>query len=267
MFISIFPILLYLVIGSLAGLIGSLLGIGGGVLIVPSLLLIFSFSNFPPDYMMHTAIGTSLYAMVVNTFASTYFHHRKNSVVWGVVFRLILGIALGAIIGNLVAEKLSSNALQRIFGIFACLIGLTFFKPIKVPLETRKLPGFFVWTLIGTGVSSLANLLGLGGGFFMFPIFLHFHLTGQKAAGTSSATSFFISLGGAIGYLISANKDPVIPGCFGYVYLPAFLALSFSCVVASFFGVKIAHGLPLHRIRQIFASTLVSIGFLMIFMP
>lgn len=255
----------YLLLGSVAGCVGALLGIGGGVIIVPSLVLIFSFLGFPENQIMHIAIGTSLSAMVINTLASTYFHHKKNSVEWKVILRFLIGIAIGAFIGIYVAHDLDSDTLQKVFGIFACLIGLTFFKPLQVSGETRKVPGVVVCTLIGIAVAFLANLLGLGGGFFMFPIFLYFHFSGQKAAGTSSATSFLMSLSGSIGYLISASAAPSIPGCYGYIYLPAFLALSVSCLIASFYGVKLAHSMSLKRVRQVFAVTLLSIGLLMFF--
>ncbi len=97
------------------------------------------------------------------------------------------------------ARQLSTHSLQYVFGIFACLLGIFFIKPLKTTLETHEIPSFFLFTLIGIGVACLSNLLGLGGGFFMLPIFLYFHFQGKKAIGTSSATSFLISLGGSIG--------------------------------------------------------------------
>jgi hypothetical protein len=127
------------------------------------------------------------------------------------------------------------------------------------------MPSFFVFSLIGTGVATLSNLLGIGGGFFMVPLLLYFRFNEKKAIATSSATSFLISLGGAIGYLISADKEMGIPGCFGYVYIPAFLAISASSLFCSFYGVKLAHALPSSIIRKIFAAMMIGIGLLMIF--
>ena len=257
---------IYLIIGSIAGIMGGLLGIGGGSLTVPALLLMFSLWGFPKDHLMHIAIGTSLCAMVINTCSSTYFHHRKGAVVWKAVKHIVLGIILGSFLGAFLARDLSSDFLQEFFGVFACLIGLVFVRPTsKVIQGTHKMPGFFVFGLVGTGVATLANLLGIGGGFFMVPLLLYFRFDEKKAVATSSATSFLISLGGAIGYLIAADRGLGMPGCFGYVYMPAFLAISLSSLVASFYGVKLAHALPPSLLRKIFAATMVAIGLSMIF--
>ena len=258
-------IFLYFAVGSIAGISGALLGIGGGAITVPALLVIFSFLDFPKDYIMHIAIGTSLSSMTINTLAATYFHHRKKSVAWTAIRRMFLGIAIGSFAGAFIARELSSHSLQAIFGVFACLLGLSFIKPLKEVPESDTVPSFLVFTFIGIGVACLANLLGLGGGFFMLPILFYFHFNGKKAIGTSSATSFLISLGGSIGYLVSTTESPNIPGCFGYIYLPAFITISLGSLIASFYGVKLAHSLPINVIRKIFAFTIISVGLLMIF--
>ncbi len=256
---------LYLIIGAVAGIVGGLLGIGGGSITVPALLLVFSFLGFPEDHIMHIAIGTSLCSMVINTSAATFFHHRKGAVVWEAIRHIVLGIILGSFLGAFLARDLSSDFLKELFGVFACLIGLIFVKPTnKVIDETHKMPGFFVFSLIGIGVATLANLLGIGGGFFMLPLLMYFRFNEKKAIATSSATTLLISLGGAIGYLVSAGKEIPIPGCFGYVYIPAFLAISVSSLFASFYGVKFAHALPAPLLRKIFAAMMIGIGLLMI---
>jgi len=257
---------LYLIIGAIAGMVGGLLGVGGGSLTVPALLLVFSFLGFPQDHIMHIAIGTSLCAMVINTSAATFFHHRKGAVVWEAVRLVVLGIVIGSFLGAFLARGLPNDFLKGFFGVFACLIGLIFVKPAnKIVDDTHKMPGFFAFTLIGIGVATLANLLGIGGGFFMLPLLIYFRFHEKKAIATSSATTLLISLGGAIGYLISAGQESLIPGCFGYVYIPAFLAISISSLVASFYGVKLAHVLPAPLLRKIFAATMIGIGLSMIF--
>ncbi len=262
---SILAIFIYILVGAFAGIIGALLGIGGGVLIVPALLVFFSFLGFPKAYVMHIAIGTSLASMVINTLGATYFHNRKKHIVWKVIKRILLGVIVGCFIGVFVARELSSNILQIIFGIFACLLAFFFIKPMKKVKKAMKIPGLFLFTLIGTGIASLANLLGLGGGFFTLPILFYFHFKGAKAIGTSSAISFFITLGGAIGCLVSVKEPILIPGCVGYVYVPAFLAIGLSSLLTSFYGVKLSHTLPINVIRRIFAATIISVGLMMIF--
>ncbi len=262
----LFALFLYLTIGAVAGIVGGLLGIGGGSLTVPALLLVFSWVGFPEDHLMQLAIGTSLSAMVINTFSSAYFHNRKKGIVWGAIRRIVIGIVIGSFLGAFLARELSSDFLKILFGVVACLIGLIFVKPADEVLpNTHAMPSFLIFSLIGVGAATLANLLGIGGGFFMLPLLLYFRFNHKQAIGTSLATSFLISLGGTIGYLLAAKKEIPIPGCFGYVYIPAFLALSISGLIASFYGVKLAHALPAKLLRKIFAAMMIGIGLSMIF--
>ncbi|MCH9622089.1 MAG: hypothetical protein S4CHLAM20_15240 [Chlamydiia bacterium] len=255
----------YFIIGVLAGVTGALLGIGGGAITVPALFFVFTILGFPKDSIMHIAIGTSLSSMAINTLAATYFHNKKKSVVWLAVGRMLIGIIIGTILGSLVARELSTSLLKIIFGVFACLLGLTLIKPIKEITEAKSIPSFLTFTIIGLGVAFLANILGLGGGFFMVPIFFLFHFHGRKAIGTSSATSFLISLGGTIGYLFSAKESLNMPGCIGYIYIPAFVIIGLTSLVFSSLGVKLAHSLPINFIRKIFAVVIILVGLAMIF--
>lgn len=260
-----FSILLYLILGVFAGLAGSLLGIGGGIIIVPSLLFLFSLMNFPADSLMHIAIATSLSSMVLNTFSSSYFHHKKGSIQWSIIRKVFLGILMGSFVGIFVAESLSTSLLEVFFGVFACLIGFIFVKPIKTEINKKKMPEFQTFTLIGFGVACLANLLGIGGGMFMIPIFLYYQLTEKKAIGTSSVISCLISLIGALGYIFITNVQLPIPGCYGYLYMPAFLAISISGTITSFYGVRLAHSLSPKTLRKIFSTVMVAMGLLMVF--
>ncbi|MBX9924198.1 MAG: sulfite exporter TauE/SafE family protein [Rhabdochlamydiaceae bacterium] len=254
----------YLLIGVISGTLGALLGIGGGTITVPALLLLFSWEAFPEQHMMHMAIGTSLAAMVVNTFSATYFHNKKRSVDWKIAHKSLLGILLGCFIGAGIAKGLPSDLLKTFFGFFACFIGITFIKSARVSPRQNSLPSYGIWTLISGGISTLSNLLGIGGGFLMVPSLLYFHTPEKRAIGTSCATSCLISLGGAIGYFLASRSQECISGCLGYIYLPAFLLISFGSLFASFYGVKLAHSIPSKLLRKIFATTMIGIGLLMV---
>jgi uncharacterized protein len=260
-----FSIFLYILVGSGAGLLGALLGIGGGILTVPALFVIFSLMSFPQADLMKIAIGTSLASMVINTLGSAFFHNQKKHIVWKAIKRIFPGIVIGCFFGVFLARELSSNILQMIFGVFACILGIFFIKPIKKIDQAQKIPSYFIFTLIGIGIASLANLLGLGGGFFILPILLYFHFNGKEAIGTSSAVSFLITLGGALGYLISAKSTTSIPGCIGYIYIPAFIAIGLSSLFTSPYGVKLSHTLPINLIRRFFAILVICAGLFMIF--
>ena len=137
---SIFFPIFYLLIGVISGTLGALLGIGGGSVTVPALLLIFSWGAFPEQHTMHLAVGTSLAAMVINTVFATYFHNKKRSVDWRIVRKSLLGIVTGCILGSGIAVYLSSDTLKTFFGFFACFIGLTFIKSARLSPKRNSLP-------------------------------------------------------------------------------------------------------------------------------
>jgi uncharacterized protein len=261
---TLFFLCAYILIGAISGTMGALLGIGGGSITVPALLLIFSLGTFPDQHLMHMAIGTSLAAMVINTLFATYFHHKKHSVDWQIVRKSLLGIVLGCLIGSGLAKDLSSDFLQIAFGFFACFMGITFIKKAKLSAYQNALPSYGIWTFLSTGISTVSNLLGIGGGFLMVPSLLYFHTQEKRAIGTSCATSCLISLGGAIGYFLASRNEECISGCLGYIYFPAFLLISFGSLFASFYGVKLAHSLPSKILRRIFAGTVIIIGIVMV---
>jgi uncharacterized protein len=262
----ILAFIIYVVIGVVAGVIGGLLGIGGGSVTVPALLGVFTLLGLPQAYIMHLAIGTSLAAMVINTISASWAHHTRNAVNWQLVKRIIPGIVIGSIIGSLIAHELSGIILEIIFGLFACAVGVYLLRPVKVKPEEKKLPSFPVFTLIGMGVSCLANILGVGGGLFMVPILIFYNMNEKRAIGTSVAITFLICVCGALGYLIFGLQEKTyLPWSLGYIYLPAFFIVGIFSFLAAPYGAKWAHMLPTPLLRKIFAFAMITVGLVMIF--
>lgn len=252
----------YLIIGILSGVIGGLLGIGGGSITVPALLLVFSFLDFPKENIMHLAIGTSLAAMIINTFSSLYFHNKKKGVSWLAVQKMLPSVIVGSILGAFLARHLSTSFLKSIFGFFACAIGLYLAKPIKISFEEHKMPGIKTFSVMGAGVASISSILGVGGGVFLFPLLTYYGFEAKKAVGTSVTISFFIALFGAFGYLI---KDSIQEKwCLGYIYLPAFLIIGISSFFSAAYGTKLSHSIDSKTLRKIFSASLIIVGLLMI---
>jgi uncharacterized membrane protein YfcA len=262
----VLELFLYAIIGVIAGILAGLLGISGGVITVPLLVLLFSLLDFPQTYVMHLAIGTSLASMCFNALSSTWMHNKKGVVLWKVVKRMFPGIVIGSICGSLVAHFLSGVVLEMIFGIFEILLGLYFFRQVKLHEGDHPLPKAGVLNCIGFGVSSLANVLGIGGGLITVPTLMAFRVHEKKAIGTSAATGVIITFLGAIGYMIFGFKQQVSidQDAIGYLYLPAFLVISVTTFFAAPYGAELTHRLPSKMLRRIFGYALIGTGLLMV---
>lgn len=260
-----FEIISFGLIGILAGLLSGLLGIGGGIVTIPLLLVVFTQIGIPSAEIMHLAIGTSLAAMVFNTFSASYSHYKKEAVLFHIVKPMGLGIIIGAIAGAVIARIASSSFLQIFFGIFEVLFGIRFLLPEAKIKKEKKLPSFWGLSVISISVTTLSTMLGLGGGIVNVPILTHFNIPVKKAIGTSSALSFLISLFGALFFLLVGMHSTPIEDSVGYLYIPAFLIISIISFFVAPFGAKLAHILPTKILKRIFGLALLVAGLVMIF--
>lgn len=258
-------ILAYGLIGILAGVMAGLLGISGGLVTVPGLLLVFHFLGFPQGYVMQLAIGTSLAAMVFNSISSTWAHQRRQSVLWDLFLSLLPGIVLGSIAGASIAHLISGVILEVIFGIFAILVGLHFLRPTKVHDIPSRLPSKIILGLIGFGIGGISNILGIGGGIITVPVLLAFHIQDKKAIATSAATGLIISFLGALSYLYFGIGETSFSYTVGYLYLPAFVIISITTFFAAPYGAHLTHILPTSVTKRIFGIALMGTGVLMLF--
>jgi uncharacterized protein len=255
----------YAAIGGLSGLISGLLGIGGGSITVPLLLIVFSLAGFPKSSVMYYAIGTSLANMSIITAFATYFHHKSQRVSWSVCLKILPSLLLGSLLGVCIAKHLSTSLLEYAFGVFVCIIGIYLIKPVAATPKIRALPHFFPLNILGLLIACLSNLLGIGGGIFMVPTLAFYGFDAKKAIGTSTAASAFISLIGSQEYLFFAKESAFIPHSVGYIYLPAFCLIVISSLSASFYGVKLVQRLPAKTLKKIFSTCLIATGLMMIF--
>jgi uncharacterized membrane protein YfcA len=258
-------IFLFVGIGLVAGLLAGLLGLGGGIVIVPALVFTFKYLHIPSDQLMQLAVGTSLAAMIINSFSSFLSHYKKKGVIFAIVKPMAMGILVGSCFAVLIAKSFSSRFLQTFFGIFQCLLGLYFLFPQKPPKKTRSLPSPFPLSLIGTGVAAISTILGIGGGLINVPIFTHYHIPFKKAIGTSAALSFLISVIGTLFFLIFAEQHSEVPYTIGFIYLPAFIVIGLVAFFTAPFGVKLAHSMPVDILKRLFGAILIFSGLSMIF--
>lgn len=251
--------LIYLSVGALAGLLSGLFGLGGGIIIVPALIFTFTANGLPLEVITHLAIGTSLATIVVTSIASTYTHHQKGSVLWGLTRWLIPGLLLGSILGGLLAALLSGSDLQLLFGILMIVVAVQLL--VSSPESAEKNVGKFHLSIAGIFIGTLSSLLGIGGGTLTTPFLSSIGARIRKAVATSAACGLPIALAGSATYLISGLSSQLLPqGSLGYIFMPAWLGVVVTSIPFSRIGALLAHRINEHRLKQIFAGIILIFG-------
>ncbi len=251
----------YIGLGAIAGFVAGLLGVGGGLIIVPVLILLFQANNFSAEIIVHMAIGTSLASIVFTSISSVYAHHyRHHAVQWRIVKKLTPGIIIGAAAGAIIANMVAAKNLQMFFAIFELTIALQMALNIKAH-ASRTLPRTAGMTLVGSGIGSLSAIVGIGGGTLTVPFLSWCNVKMQQAVATSSACGLPIAVAGCIGFMITGWDVSLLPvDAVGYIYWPALLAISFSSILFAPLGAKVAHYISPQKLRRIFSIVLFLLG-------
>ncbi len=250
----------YLAIGAAVGFFAGLLGIGGGTIIVSSLALMFRAHGFPPDFVMHMAIGTSLAAIISGSWASFRAHHRHGAVDWAVVKAMIPGLLAGVILGAIFARFVNTAFLKYFFlGFMALIIAQLVFN--VRPKAHRELPGRAGMTAMAVFIGICSSLFGGGAAAVGVPFLTWCNMNTHGAIGTVAALGFPVSIAGAIGYAVAGWNVPGLPQwSLGFVYLPAFVGISLTSVLVAPYGARLAHRLKGPTLRRIFAVFLLLVG-------
>jgi hypothetical protein len=257
---SLWIILACLGAGALAGLVAGLLGIGGGLVVVPALLFVLGGQAFPPDLQMHLAIGSSLATIVFTSSSSTFAHHRKGAVRWDIFWRIAPGVVAGGFIGSGLAHLASSGLLETIFGIFELAVAVHILLDREPPPGSR-VPGPLGLLGSGTAIGALASFLGVGGGVLTVPFLLWCRVQVLEAVATSAVCTLAVALAGTAGFIVSGWNAPGLPaGATGYVYWPAVAGVSVASMLVAPLGAKLAHRLPRRGLKLIFAGLLAVVG-------
>ncbi|MFO7581834.1 sulfite exporter TauE/SafE family protein [Guyparkeria sp.] len=256
--------LLFAILGMVGGLAAGLLGIGGGLIMVPVLLMIFPTIGITGPHLVHIAIGTSLAAIVFASVTSVYSHHRHGGVLWNVFARFAPGMVIGAILGSMVAHYLPGGILKIVFGILEILVALQMAFG-KTPPASRQLPGIVPLTGVSTTFGAIASIMGMGGGAMTTPFFLYCNITARNAIATSASLGLPTALFGSIGYIVTGWSAEGLPEMSaGYVYLPALAGIVVFSVLFAPIGAKLAQILPALTLKRIFSLVLMGLGIHMI---
>ena len=253
-------LLTYLLTGALAGLMAGLLGIGGGLVIVPALALLFAGQGFAQGALMHFAVGTSLATIVLTAISSLLAHHRRGSVLWPAVRGMAPGIVLGALAGAWLARQVSSPGLALVFGVFEILVALQLLVD-RQPAAHRALPGTAGLGIAGGVIGTVSALLGIGGGTLTVPFLLWNRVDIRKAVGTAATCGLPIALAGAAGFMLAGQgSEPAQGWSTGFVYWPAVAGIVLASVPLAPLGARLAHWLPRRLLQLIFAVFLAAVG-------
>jgi uncharacterized membrane protein YfcA len=259
--LSFLQIALLLCLGSVTGLVAGLLGIGGGMIMVPFLTILFISFDFPAEHVLHMAIATSMSTILFTSISSVRAQQKKKMIRWDIVIALAPGIIFGGIIGGGKIFALLKGPWLTVF--FASFQYFSAYQMLvnKKPKASRTLPGKV--GLFGTGslIGSVSSLVGAGGAFISVPFMSWCNVPIHNALATSSALGFPIALASAIGYMISGLDVDHLPAhSLGYIYLPALLCISIMSMMTASIGVRIAHQLNTTQLRRMFALVLICIA-------
>lgn len=253
-------LLIYLAVGAFAGTIAGLFGVGGGLVIVPVLVFVFKTQGVSEAIMVHLAVGTSLATIVFTSISSVLAHHRRGAVRWPVFRALAPGIVIGALAGAAIADAMPTAVLRSFFGVFELSVAAYLWWD-RPPAPHRGLPGAAGMNATGGAIGTVSSIIGIGGGTLTVPFLVWCNVPMRAAVATSAACGLPIAVAGAIGFVITGWNHPALPAdASGYLYWPAFAGIVAASILFAPLGARLAHALPVARLRRGFALLLAVLG-------
>ncbi|MDP2248306.1 MAG: sulfite exporter TauE/SafE family protein [Nitrosomonadales bacterium] len=256
--------LTYLLAGAIAGLLSGLFGVGGGLIIVPILSLVFTGLAFPEQHVMHMALGTSLATILFTSVSSARAHHSHANIIWSLVSKITPGIVLGALLGTVLAASLETGWLRMIFALFVFAIATQLILNLT-PNPKRGLPGLFGTSVAGVIIGIISSLVGIGGGSLSVPFLIYCNISIKKSIGTSAAIGLPIALAGTAGFIFNGLHATQLPSySIGYIFIPAVFCIASVSWIFAPLGAKLAQHLPAMTLKRAFAVLLYLIGLKML---
>jgi uncharacterized membrane protein YfcA len=247
-----------IVTGCSGGFLAGLLGVGGGIVVVPILFHVLEMFGIDQAVRMQVAVGTSLATIIPTSIVSTWSHWRRESVDRRLVQNLAPTTFVGVVIGTLFASWVSGQVLTGVFAGVALLVAVRMATGPDSFMIRSQLPGRFGTGLIGAVIGSVSAMMGIGGGTLTVPLLSSFRYPIHSAVGTAAALGLVISFVGAIGFVIIGYDDPLLPPfSVGYVNVAGVLAIVPASMLAAPLGVRVAHAISREWLSRAFAFFLV----------
>lgn len=255
----IFWALAMLGVGAFAGLIAGLLGVGGGIVIVPALYHVLALMDVGEAIRMHVAVGSSLAIIIPTSLISARSHYRREAVDLPLLKRWILPLLAGVIIGTVVAAYLNGNVLAAVFAVVALLVSIRMLRGEDTLNLAESLPGEPLRSLLGSFIGMISTMMGIGGGTLTVPLLSACNYPIRRAVGTASAVGIVIAIPGAIGFLISGQGvEGRPPLTIGYVNLVAFCLIVPTTTLLAPYGARLAHTIKPGKLKIAFALFLLA---------
>lgn len=248
------------VIGACAGVLAGLLGVGGGIVLVPAFFYAFQTLGFDGPGLMHLCLATSLATIIVTSIRSVLSHNRKGAVAWDILRGWAPGIVLGAVLGMLVVAQLRTATLTAIFGTLALIVGLYMGLGRKDWRLGAQMPTGAGRAVLSPSVGFLSVLMGIGGGSFGVPLMSLYGVPIHRAVATAAGFGVLIAVPSVLGFLLVAPPGPVPPYTLGAVNGPAFLIVIAMTLLTTPLGVRLAHAMDPGPLKRIFAVFLVLVA-------
>jgi len=255
---------LSMLLGATSGLLAGLFGLGGGVLIVPALVWMFSAQQFPQELIMIMSVATSLATIVPTAISAAVTHHFLGNITWERIFRLMPGILIGAAMGATVADLIDAEVLRLFFISYLLYVGFRMAMPVTIKAGAEQ-GNHRIDYLAGGGIGFLSSILGIGGGTLTVPYLVGRQVPMKKAVAVSSVCGLPIAISGTITYALLGSIKTTLPDwSLGYVYLPALAGIAICSVVTAPLGAKIAHKLPAKKLKRYFSLVIFIIALKMV---
>ena len=256
----------YLMLGLFVGYFSGLLGIGGGLIMVPLFTFMFEVQHIPAHNILHLALGTSMATILFTSLSSAWQHHAHKAVNWHTVLYITPGILLGTALGALIIGFASTFYITIFFILFVYFSATQMLVGFK-PEATRGYPGRAEVTVAGMVIGAVSSIVSIGGGVLSVPYLVWHRQSIRGAIATSAAIGFPIAVGGTLGYIVTGLYRGVdLPaGSLGYVQLPVLLWMVIGTVLTAPFGAKATHRMPMERLRKLFALVLIILATKMLF--
>lgn len=251
--------LLLMIIGAFAGVIAGLLGVGGGIILVPAFFYAFSALGYGGPDLMQVCLATSLATIIVTSVRSVIAHNRRGAVDWEILKTWAVGIVIGAVLGVMVVAQLKTVTLQVIFGILALVVAFYLGLGRSEWRLGSEMPKGIGRAILSPVVGFLSVLMGIGGGSFGVPLMSLYGVPIHRAVATASGFGMTIAIPSVIGFLLT-KVDEAPPYTFGAINLPAFLIVIGTTYLTTPLGVKIAHSMDPKPLKRVFAVFLTVVA-------